>query len=118
MHLPLSYSAGSMKTEGPSTKQETAETSPEVRLKGLAVSPGVGIGTLHLRDGGSLPVPEYLISASQVPREITRFISAVNAAQKPLPTRRDNAASAPGAPAADLLLLVAAHSQLRRSRRR
>lgn len=113
--MPLSYSAGSMKTEGPSTKQETAETSPEVRLKGLAVSPGVGIGTLHLRDGGSVPVPEYLISASQVPREINRFISAVNAAEKQLAKLRDKAASVHGASAEELFFLLEAHSQMLRS---
>src|SRR5690625_1105492 len=118
MHLRLSHRADSMRTEGSSTKQATAATSPEVRLKGLAVSPGVRIGTLHLRDGGSVPVPEYLISASQVPREINRFISAVNAAEKQLAKLRDKAASVHGASAGGLFFLREAPSQLLRSSQR
>src|SRR5690625_6526960 len=85
---PSSCSASSMKTRE-RQREEAAEPSREVRLRGLAVSPGVAVGSIHLRDAGAVPVPEYLIAASQVPREITRFATAVKAAEKQLAKLRE-----------------------------
>src|SRR5690625_2863961 len=114
MRSSIWCSASSMKIEDKSEERPT-ETSQEVRLTGLGVSPGVGIGSLHLRDGGNVPYPEYLISASQVPHEIDRFISAVNAAEKQLAKLREKAASVHGASAEELFFLLEAHSQMLRS---
>jgi len=114
MRSSIWCSASSMKIEDKSEERPT-ETSQEVRLTGLGVSPGVGIGSLHLRDGGNVPYPEYLISASQVPHEIDRFISAVNAAEKQLSKLREKAASVHGASAEELFFLLEAHSHMLRS---
>ena len=111
---PSSCSASSMKTRE-RQREEAAEPSREVRLRGLAVSPGVAVGSIHLRDAGAVPVPEYLIAASQVPREITRFATAVKAAEKQLAKLREKAASVHGASAEELFFLLEAHSQMLRS---
>ena len=51
-------------------------------IEGLGVSPGIGIGTVHVRESGALDVPEYRISASQVPEEQKRLKSAVDRARR------------------------------------
>src|SRR5690625_4923995 len=114
MRSSIWCSASSMKIEDKSEERPT-ETSQEVRLTGLGVSPGVGIGSLHLRDGGNVPYPEALLSAAQVPHGVDGFISAVNAAEKQLSKLREKAASVHGASAEELFFLLEAHSHMLRS---
>ncbi|HLW27419.1 MAG TPA: phosphoenolpyruvate--protein phosphotransferase [Kiloniellales bacterium] len=102
-----------MKTKA--NPNENAGQPTEIRLRGLGVSPGVAVGAIHLRDASAVPIPEYLISASQVPREINRFDTAVSAAEKQLAKLREKAASVHGASAEELFFLLEAHSQMLRS---
>ncbi|WP_366556633.1 phosphoenolpyruvate--protein phosphotransferase [Aquibaculum sediminis] len=101
-----------MKTE---SGQDKTKPRGETRLQGLAVAPGIGIGTAHLRDGSRIPVPEYLISAAQVPKEISRFTVAVQAAERQISKLRSKAGSTHGASAEELTYLLEAHAQMLRS---
>jgi signal transduction protein with GAF and PtsI domain len=46
-------------------------------LEGLGVSPGVGIGKVHLRESGEVQVLEYRVPARRVAEEIERVRGAI-----------------------------------------
>lgn len=87
----------------------------EVRLQGLGVAPGVGIGPVHLRDAGTIAVPEYRVAANAVEREIGRFAKAVSQAERQLAKLRGKAGRVHGASAEELGFLLEAHAQMLRS---
>jgi len=94
------------------TRQQDAA---EVRLQGLGVAPGVGIGPVHLRDSDAVAVPEYRIAANAVEQEIGRFAKAVAQAERQLAKLRDKAGTVHGASAEELGYLLEAHAQMLRS---
>lgn len=91
------------------------QATAEVRLQGLGVAPGVGIGPVHLRDSGAVPVPEYRVAANAVEQEIGRFAKAVAQAERQLAKLRDKAGTVHGASAEELGYLLEAHAQMLRS---
>ncbi len=60
-------------------------------IAGLGVSPGIGIGTIHVRESGALDVPEYSITGSQVPDEQKRLKNAVDRARRQMARLRSKA---------------------------
>lgn len=60
-------------------------------IEGLGVSPGIGIGTVHVRESGALDVPEYSISGSQIPEEQKRLKIAVDRARRQMSRLRTKA---------------------------
>ena len=58
--------AGKGRSAGPAPARE-------VVLEGLAVSPGIAVGSAHLRESGEIRVLEYQIPAKAVGGEKERF---------------------------------------------
>lgn len=54
----------------------------EARFEGLAVSSGIAIGPAHVREHGSLDVPEYKVDASKLAAERKRLVAAVTLARR------------------------------------
>ena len=86
-------------------------------LEGLGVSPGVAIGSAHLRESGEIQIVEYQVPAGRAKKEIARFEEAVAKAQHQLDKLRTRAASLHGAAAEDLGYLLEAHGQMLSSSR-
>lgn len=56
----------------------------ERQLKGLAVSPGIAIGRVHLLASDLLTYPKYWISEREIPTEIGRFRKSLEKTQREL----------------------------------
>lgn len=54
------------------------------RYKGIAVSPGIGIGNVHLFEAEPINIPKFWISDREVATEITRFRRALKRTQADL----------------------------------
>lgn len=54
----------------------------EKRFEGLGVSPGIAVGPVHMRDAGSLEVPEHRIAKEDQPTEDKRLTAAVILARR------------------------------------
>lgn len=60
-----------------------AEKAPkELIFDGFGVSPGIGMGIAYVREGGLGEVPEYRISAQDVPAERRRLKAAASSARR------------------------------------
>jgi len=53
-------------------------------FRGIAVSPGIAIGQVHLIEVEPIDIPKFWISDREIPAEISRFRAAVKKAQKEL----------------------------------
>jgi phosphoenolpyruvate-protein phosphotransferase (PTS system enzyme I) len=89
----------------------------ERQLKGLGVSPGIGIGIAHLRDSGTVLVPEYRIPARGVEKERKRFIGAVASSRRQIRQLQKTAQSMPGSAEEELCLILDAYLQMLESSR-
>lgn len=58
------------------------EAPKELIFDGFGVSPGIGMGTAHVREGGSNDVPEYRITTQQVASEQKRLKNAATRARR------------------------------------
>ena len=85
--------------------------------EGLAVSPGVAIGTAFVRESGDLQVPEYLIPTGRLDDETQRFQEAVGRALKQVGKLKAKALNYHGAAAEELGYLLDAHLQMLNSSR-
>ncbi len=92
--------------------KRAARAGKEVVLPGLAVSPGVAIGSAHLRESGEIRVLEYQIGASAVDDEQARFRQAVTKAKRQLDRLKNKATRFHGAAAEELGFLLEAHHQM------
>ncbi len=81
-------------------------------FEGLGVSPGVAIGSAHLRDSGEIQVLEYQVPASKVAAEKARFEAAVTRARRQLGKLKGKAKMFHGAAAEELGFLLEAHLQM------
>ena len=88
------------------------KSAAERTFEGLGVSPGVAIGTAHVRESNDVNVVEYQIAGGRVESEVERFGAAVKQAQKQLDKVRKHAASLHGAAAEELGYLLEAHGQM------
>ncbi len=91
---------------------EAVETRKEQVFEGIAVSPGIAIGSAHAVERGLVDVPEYTIDPDEVEAERERFAEAVAFSLKQVKKLRAKAASLPGAAAEELGYLLDAHLQM------
>ena len=89
----------------------------ELVLEGLAVSPGVAIGQVFLREPGEIQFNEYTVPQRKVPEEATRFEKAVAKAHGQLDKIRAHAENLHGTAAEELGYLLDAHGQMLSSTR-
>ncbi|MHA1152619.1 MAG: phosphoenolpyruvate--protein phosphotransferase [Alphaproteobacteria bacterium] len=120
-----------MKTErkakrprGATAKSKTAHAKPGRKdgrkdtqrvFEGLGVSPGVGIGKVHLRESGEVQVLEYQVPARRVPEEIKRFHGALAQSRRQVGKLAAKAERYHGAAAEELGYLLEAHLQMLKS---
>ena len=86
-------------------------------FEGLGVSPGVAIGSAHLREAGDIQIVEYRVPSGKTKAELARFEDAIAKAQRQLDKLRSRAHSLHGAAAEDLGYLLEAHAQMLSSSR-
>ncbi|MCG8512335.1 MAG: phosphoenolpyruvate--protein phosphotransferase, partial [Rhodospirillales bacterium] len=75
-------------------------------------SPGIGIGVAHIRDSGTMLVPEYKIPARAIERERKRFTSAVTSSRRQIRQLQKTAQSMPGSAEEELCLILDAYLQM------
>jgi phosphotransferase system enzyme I (PtsI) len=85
---------------------------PERVLNGLAVSPGIAVGTAWLSEAGALSVPEYDLAAGAIEGERERFADAVSYAVKQLKKLKSKTAALPDSAAEELGYLLDARLQM------
>jgi phosphotransferase system enzyme I (PtsI) len=81
----------------------------EQRLPGLAVSPGIAIGPVHIVESGDLPVAENHVPQSEIEAERHRFAEAVANSLKQLQKVKAKAAGLHGSAAEEVGYLLDAH---------
>ena len=89
----------------------------EQRFEGLAVSPGIAIGTVHVHRAGAVAVVQRAIASDEVAAEEQRFREALQGAQRQLEKVRQKAAALHGVAGEELSFLLEAHRQMLSSRR-
>lgn len=85
---------------------------PERVLSGLAVSPGIAVGTAWRSEAGALPVPEYDLTRNLVEAERARFADAVAFAVRQLKKLKAKTTSLPDSAAEELGYLLDARLQM------
>lgn len=86
--------------------------SKEVIIKGLGVSPGIAIGEVHVRESGSIAVPEYALKGAQVGEETQRLDQALKTAQRQITQLKIKAAAMPASAAEEMGFLLEAYEQM------
>ncbi|MEG3620084.1 phosphoenolpyruvate--protein phosphotransferase [Magnetovibrio sp. PR-2] len=82
-------------------------------IDGLGVSSGIAIGIVHVRESGSIAVPEYALKgAKNVDAEIARLDVALKTAQRQIARLRTKAASMPPSAAEEMGFLLEAYDQM------
>jgi phosphotransferase system enzyme I (PtsI) len=76
--------------------QESTRPGQEIRLKGIAVSPGVAMGNLVVIRQEDILVPHHAIEASQVAAEIARFEAALVATREQILQIKEHLSSSLG----------------------
>ena len=84
-------------------------------LEGLGVSPGISIGTAHVRESGEISVPEYSVSTRQVKTERERLARAVQRSLSQIGKLKSKAEGYHGSAAEELGYLLDAHYQMLKS---
>lgn len=84
----------------------------ELTVAGLGVSPGIGIGVVHMRESGAISVPEHKIPARRVAAEQKRFTDAVKRARRQIGRLRVKAKSMPGTATEELGYLLDAYDHM------
>jgi phosphotransferase system enzyme I (PtsI) len=90
-------------------RKKSKAAGPQRVFEGLAVSPGVAIGSAHLRDSGEIRVLEYQVPVAKVTAEKARFEAAVERAKRQLGKLKGKAKVFHGAAAEELGFLLDAH---------
>lgn len=110
-----------MKTKGSGTVGvggRHAEIVPaEQRFPGIAVGPGVAIGTVHLHEAGMVQGPEYAITQSRIEAECQRFTEAVSATLAQVEALQTQAGHLPASVREELGFLLDAYRQMLRGSR-
>lgn len=84
----------------------------EQTFEGLGVSPGIAIGTVHLRESGTVDVPEYKIAAKAVDKEQARLKSALSGARRQIGRLKVKAKALPGGASDEMIYLLDAYYQM------
>ena len=93
------------------------QSKTEHIVEGLGVSPGIGIGTVQLRESGAVVIPEYRIPAGQVAAERKRFKEAVIHTRQQIGELRQEARLLPGEIEEELSYLLDAYLLMLRDSR-
>jgi phosphotransferase system enzyme I (PtsI) len=102
-----------MKMDKTGSKHKGRTTAaPQRTFEGLAVSPGVAIGSAHLRDSGEIRVLEYQVPVAKMAAEKARFGAAVERAKRQLGKLKGKATRFHGAAAEELGYLLDAHQHM------
>ncbi len=95
-----------------------AKSGPkEIILHGLGVSPGIAIGVVHVRESGSIAVPEYAVRGAKIDEECARLEGALQTAQRQIGRLQAKAATMPPAAAEEMGFLLEAYQQMLRDSR-
>ncbi len=81
-------------------------------FEGLGVSPGIAFGTVHLRDAGSISIPEYKIPAGGIKKEQARLKTAVGLAKRQISRLQNKARALPVLAAEEMSFLLEAYYQM------
>ena len=102
-----------MKSDRPKRRRKrAAEKTVEHVFDGLGVSPGIGIGQVHLVESGAVTVSEYEIPEDGVEAELERFRLALQKSERQLRKLMGKASDLHGAAAEELGFLLDAHLQM------
>ena len=97
-------------------KSDTEKTAPEKGgekiLRGIGVSPGIAIGPAFVIDQSGLPVPEYVLPAGQIEKELKRFHAAIDKTQRQLGHLKQKTESLPAEATEDILQLLEAYKSM------
>ena len=94
------------------TERRGRRAGKERVFEGVGVSSGIAVGEAHLVESGAVHVPEYEISADQVPVEQARFAKAVATAQRQIRKLGSKASGLHGTAAEEIAILLEAHLQM------
>jgi len=86
--------------------------SKEIIIKGLGVSSGIAIGIVHVRESGSIAVPEYDVRGAHIDEECVRLDNALKTAQRQIGRLKAKASSMPAAAAEEMGFLLEAYEQM------
>jgi phosphotransferase system enzyme I (PtsI) len=122
---PGRKSASGAKRKRPATgtaaaKRRLYPAGPEAgstMLEGLGVSPGIGIGELHVLEQGDIHIPEYEISKDQVEAELQRVVVAREKAERQIKKLKTKSLDLHGSAAEEMGFLLDAHLQMLSSSR-
>jgi len=105
-----------MRTKGPEPRAGArgvpVEREGERVMQGLAVSPGIAIGPVHLHGSGAIAVPSYVVAPDCVDQELARLKGAIDKSLRQLAKLRDKTAALPGGTAEEVSFLLDAHAQM------
>ncbi len=95
----------------------TKNTTKEIILTGLGVSPGIAIGPVYLREKGAIDVSDRIIKPEEVGHECKRLTAAVERARRQMGRLRSKSKNMPATAADELGFLVDAYEQMLRDSR-
>lgn len=84
----------------------------EIVIEGLGVSPGVAVGTAHIREHGAIDVAERRIAKKEVDAECARIDGAAERALKVNQRLRTKVDKMPASAAAELDVLISAYDAM------
>jgi len=84
----------------------------ERTFDGLGVSPGIGIGIAHVRNGGMAAVPKYRVAARDVAKEQARFRDALRRARRQIKQLQAKTQAMPELVQEEIGLLLDAYLQM------
>lgn len=93
-------------------KTKINKAAKEIVIDGLGVSSGIAIGTVHVRESGSIAVPEYTVPASKTADELKRFDKALVTARRQIGRLKNKAEKLPAAASEEMGLLLEAYTQM------
>lgn len=88
-----------------------------IMLEGLGVSPGIGIGEMHVLESGDIHIPEYEIEKGQVEAELQRVVVAREKAERQIKKLKTKSLDLHGSAAEEMGFLLDAHLQMLSSSR-
>ncbi|HVI90058.1 MAG TPA: phosphoenolpyruvate--protein phosphotransferase [Dongiaceae bacterium] len=88
-----------------------------IMLEGLGVSPGIGIGEMHVLDRGDIHIPEYEVGKDQIEAELQRVTQAREKAERQIKKLKTKSLDLHGSAAEEMGFLLDAHLQMLSSSR-
>ena len=95
----------------------TGDGAGSIMVEGLGVSPGIGIGEVHVLDRDDVHIPEYEISEDQIDAELQRLVAAREKAERQIKKLKTKSLDLHGSAAEEMGFLLDAHLQMLASSR-